>query len=241
MNDQHVAARAFAWAGAVLFAAALAYFLFSYSLTFGEIATGPLAPVAIGVDVALFSLFALHHSICARIPVRSFVRRIAPAELERSLYVWVASLMLIGVCYAWRAVPGVLWQVASPWNWPLVTVQLAGIWWTLRSAAVIDAFDLAGVRQVSNPKSQNPNPNTQTVEFKTDGPYGWVRHPIYLGWIVIVFSVGTMTMTRFVFAAISSLYLVIAIPFEERTLLAQSPDYRNYMRRVQRKLIPGLY
>jgi len=241
VNAQHVAARAFAWAGAVLFAAALAYFLFSYSLTFGEIATGTPAPGTIGFDVALFSVFALHHSIFARIPVRSFIRKVVPAELERSLYVWVASLMLIGVCYAWRAVPGVLWQVSPPWNWPLVAVQLAAVWWTLRSAAVIDGLELAGVRQVSNPKSQNPNPKSQTVEFKTDGPYGWVRHPIYLGWIVIVFSVGTMTMTRFVFAAISSLYLVIAIPFEERTLLAQSPDYRNYMRRVQRKLIPGLY
>jgi protein-S-isoprenylcysteine O-methyltransferase Ste14 len=213
----------------VLFAAALAYFLFSYSLTFGEIATGPLAPGTIGFDVALFSVFALHHSIFARIPIRSFVRQILPAEFERPLHVWVASLMLIGVCYAWRAVPGVLWQISSPWHWPLVAVQLAGVWWTLRSAAVIDAFELAGLR------------TAQQSEFKTTGPYGWVRHPIYLGWIVIVFSVGTMTMTRFVFAVISSIYLVIAIPFEERTLLAQSPDYRDYTRRVPRKLIPGIY
>lgn len=246
MNAQHAAARAFAWAGAVLFAAALAYFLFSYSLTFAEIAPGTLAPGAIGFDIALFSVFALHHSVFARIPVRSFIRKIVPAELERSLYVWVASLMLIGVCYAWRGVAGVLWQVSSPWNWLLVAVQLAGVWWTLRSAAVIDVFELAGTRQVSNrpPSRDDVNPRfggTSPVEFKTDGPYGWVRHPIYLGWIVIVFAVGTMTMTRLVFAAISSIYLVIAIPFEERTLLAQSPDYRDYMRRVRRKLIPGLY
>ena len=229
MNGQHVAARAFAWAGAVLFAAALTYFLFSYSLTFGEIATGTLAPGAIGFDIALFSVFALHHSIFARIPVRSFIGKTVPAGLERSLYVWVASLMLIGVCYAWRAVPGVLWRISSPWNWPLGAVQLAGVWWTLRSAAVIDAFELAGLR------------TAQPSEFKTTGPYGWVRHPIYLGWIVIVFSVGTMTMTRFVFAAISSIYLLVAFPFEERTLRAQSTDYSAYMRRVPRKLIPGIY
>ena len=79
------------------------------------------------------------------------------------------------------------------------------------------------------------------MEFKTDGPYGWIRHPIYLGWILVVFSVGTMTMTRFVFAAISSVYLLIAIPFEERTLRSQSLNYDDYMRRVPRKLIPGIY
>jgi methanethiol S-methyltransferase len=241
VNARHAAARAFAWAGAVLFAAALAYFLFSYSLTFGEITAGPIAPGAIAFDIALFSAFALHHSIFARIPVRALVRRIVPEQLERSAYVWVASLMLIGVCYGWRAVPGVLWQVPRPWSWAIVAVQLVGVWLTLRSAAVIDGLELAGVRQVLNPKFQIPTPNSQTMEFKTDGPYGWVRHPIYLGWIVVVFSVGTMTMTRFVFAAISSAYLLIAIPFEERTIRAQSGGYEDYSRRVRWKLIPGLY
>ena len=244
MNAPHATARTIAWAGAVLFAAALAYFLFSYSLTFGEITAGTLAPGAIAFNIALFSVFALHHSIFARLAVRAFVRQIIPEQLERSAYVWVASLMLIGVCYSWRAVPGVLWQVSRPWSWAIVAVQLVGVWLTLRSAVVIDGLELAGVRQVTTPNSQTPTPktqNAQTMEFKTEGPYGWVRHPIYLGWILVVFSVGTMTMTRFVFAAISSVYLLIAIPFEERTLRAQSPNYDDYMRRVPRKLIPGIY
>jgi len=229
VTAQHPAARAFAWAGAVLFAGALAYFLFSYSITFGEIGTGGIGRRDIAIDVALFSVFALHHSIFARLPLRALVQRTVPAKLERSVYVWVASLMLIGVCYWWRSLPGVLWQVTGPWRWPLAAMQVIGIWLTLRSAIVIDAFDLAGIRQ------------STASEFKTDGPYGWVRHPIYLGWIVIVFSVGTMTMTRLVFAAVSTIYLLIAIPFEERTIRAQSAAYDDYMRRVPRKLIPGLY
>ena len=241
MSEQHAGARAFAWAGAVLFAAALAYFLFSYSVTFGEIATGNATARAVAINVLLFSAFALHHSVFARLPVRAFVRRIVPIQLERSAYVWVASLMLIAVCFYWQAVPGVVWQVSSPWNWAVRLVQLAGIWLTLRSAAVIDGLELAGVRQVSHPESQIPHPAAQTVEFKTDGPYGWVRHPIYLGWILVVFSVGTMTMTRLVFATISSVYLLVAIPFEERTIRAQSPSYGDYMRRVPRKLIPRVY
>jgi hypothetical protein len=97
---EHAAARAFAWGGAVLFAAALVYFVFSYSVTFGEIAAAGATPGAIVFNVALFSAFALHHSIFAREPVRAFVRRTVSAGLERSIYVWVASLMLIGVCYA---------------------------------------------------------------------------------------------------------------------------------------------
>lgn len=234
MNAQHPAARAFAWAGGALFVAALVYFLFSYSVTFGEIVEGTAAPGAIGFNVILFSAFALHHSIFARDAVRAFVRRNVSAPLERSVYVWVASLMLIGVCYAWRPVAGVAWHIPSPWNWAMVPVQLVGVWLTLRATAVIDGLELAGIRQVLNPQSP--------MEFKTDGPYGWVRHPIYLGWILLVFAVGTMTMTRLVFAVVSSVYILIAIPFEERTLRAHSGgSYDDYIRRVRWKLFPGIY
>ena len=161
MNAQRAAARAFAWAGAVLFAAALVYFLFSYAVTFGEIVEGKAAPGAIAINVALFSAFALHHSIFARDAVRAFVRRTVSASLERSVYVWVASLMLIAVCYAWRPVAGAAWQIPAPWSWSILPVQLAGIWLSLRGAAVIDAFDLAGVRQVLHPKAQIPTPKSQ--------------------------------------------------------------------------------
>ena len=241
MNAQHPAARAFAWAGGALFVAALVYFLFSYSITFGEIVEGKAAPGAIALNLVLFSAFALHHSIFARDAVRAFVRRIVSAPLERAVYVWVASLMLIGVCYAWRPVAGVAWQIPSPWNWAMVPVQLVGVWLTLRATAVIDGLELAGVRQVLNPQSPIPDPQSP-MEFKTDGPYGWVRHPIYLGWILLVFAVGTMTMTRLVFASISSVYILIAIPFEERTLRAHSAGgYDDYIRRVPWKLIPHIY
>ena len=241
MNAQHPVARAFAWAGGALFVAALVYFLFSYAITFGEIVEGTAAPGAIAFNLVLFSAFALHHSIFARDAVRAFVRRIVFAPLERSVYVWVASLMLIGVCYAWQPVAGVAWQIQPPWNWAMVPIQLVGVWLTLRATAVIDGLELAGVRHVLNPKSQVPSPKSQ-MEFKTDGPYGWVRHPIYLGWILLVFAVGTMTMTRLVFAVISSAYIVIAIPFEERTLRAHSGGaYDDYIRRVPWRLVPRIY
>ena len=241
MNAQHPAARAFAWVGAVLFAAALVYFLFSYSVTFGEIVEGQAAPGAIAFNIALFSAFALHHSIFARDAVRALVKRTVSAPLERSVYVWIASLMLIGVCYAWRPIAGVAWQIPSRWSSVIVAVQLVGVWLSLQGAVVIDALDLAGVRQVSKPKTQIPQPKSE-MAFKTDGPYGWVRHPIYLGWILIVFGVGTMTMTRLVFAVISSVYVLIAIPFEERTLLGHSAGaYEDYRRRVPWKLIPRIY
>jgi hypothetical protein len=233
VDAHHTAARTFAWGGAVLFAAALVYFLFSYAVTFGEIVPGEAELPAILIDTALFSVFALHHSVFARGPVRAFVQSRVPAHLERSVYVWAASLMLIAVCALWRAVPGALWQLQAPWSWVMVVVQLAGIWLTVRAAVVIDPLDLAGLRWT---------PAVKRLEFRAAGPYGWVRHPIYLGWILIVFGVGTMTMTRLVFAVVSSAYILMAIPLEERTIRASSDGaYEDYMRRVPSKLIPWVH
>jgi methanethiol S-methyltransferase len=247
-------ARVVAWAGAVVFAASLTYFLFSYLFTFGEMTAGGAALVPVATDVALFSGFALHHSVCARERVRAWMARVFPPTLERSIYVWVASLMLIAVCAMWQPVPGVAWQINGPAIWVLRGVQLAGIWLSLRGAAVIDVWELAGVRQPSIPAarprtlehggvaSRAGAAGTETWDFKTDGPYGWIRHPIYLGWFLMVFAVGTMTMTRLLFAVTSSVYILIAIPLEERSLLrASGGAYETYAREVRWKLLPYVF
>lgn len=223
-----------------MFAAALAYFLYSYFATFAVVTVGGswLPPTL--VNVALFGLFGLHHSLFARRVVRDAVARRIPASLERSVYVWVASVLLIAVCAFWQNVPGRAWQLDGAWRGFAVAAQLLGFWLTVRSAAIINAWDLAGVRQVST--GSHGRDAASVGDFRTDGPYGWVRHPIYLGWILIVFGVWTMTGTRLVFALVSSVYILVAIPLEERTLRATSADaYGRYMRRVPWKLVPRLY
>lgn len=231
--------RAFAWTGAALFLVSLSYFLFSYAVTFGETApAGESTGSAVPIDVALFTLFALHHSVFARARVRAWVERHVPPGLERSFYVWVSSLMLIGVCALWQPVPGVAWQVTGAAAWALYAAQLAGVWLALRSAAIIDIWELSGVRgQGSGARGQD-----SVTEFKATGPYGWVRHPIYSGWFLMVFCAPVMTMTRLVFAIVSSAYVLIAIPFEEGSLMKSSGGaYGEYTRRVRWKVVPGIY
>lgn len=214
-----------------MFLSSLLYFLFSYAITFGIPASGTDAAAAVTWNVALFTGFALHHSVCARQPVRTLIARALPQPLERSLYVWIASLMFIAVCAFWRPVPGMVWNADGAMLWVLRLLQAAGIWLTLRSAAVLDIWNLAGLRITSG-----------TVVFKTSGPYGWVRHPIYAGWFLMVFAASPMTMTRFVFALVSCAYLIVAIPLEERTMRATAAEaYERYMSQVRWRLVPRIY
>jgi protein-S-isoprenylcysteine O-methyltransferase Ste14 len=223
--------------GAGLFVLSLSYFLYSYWTVFGQHTDGPLRTSVVVWNVVLFSAFALHHSVFAREPVRRMLTRSWP-NLERSIYVWIASLLFIAVCKLWLPLAGVIWQIDGPLRLVPLVLQIGGIAFSVYGASLIDIWDLAGIRQLD---SHTP-PATQTMEFTTRGPYGLVRHPIYLGWLLIVFPVGTMTMTRFVFAVVSCVYILVAIPFEERSIRRSSGGgYDRYMKQVPRKLIPGLY
>ena len=218
--------------GALAFFFSLAYFLFSYVTTFGEPAVSGGIVAALTWNVALFTIFALHHSVFARERVRGAIASVLPQPLERSFYVWVASIMFIAVCALWRPVPGVAWRVDGPLVWGLRAVQAAGVWLTLRSAVVLDIRDLAGLRAAGG----------GAIEFRTSGPYGWVRHPIYTGWFLMVFAASPMTMTRLVFAVVSCAYLVVAIPFEERSMInAAAGAYERYRKQVPWRLLPRIY
>lgn len=235
-------ARACAWGGAAAFVASLSFTLFSYDVTFRKEITGSFSTAAVVWDAALFSLFAFHHSLFARSGLRQRIGNAFPT-LERSLYVWVASILLVLVCALWRPVPGVLWRVEGAASAVVLVLQVVGIVLSVVSAAAIDIWELAGVRQIY---PATPAPGAQasasTAEFKITGLYGVVRHPIYLGWFLIVWAVGTMTGTRLVFAIVSSAYVLIAIPFEERSLSATTHGaYERYRQRVRSRLIPGIY
>jgi protein-S-isoprenylcysteine O-methyltransferase Ste14 len=241
----------FAWSGAALFAGSLVYFLYCYLVRFGALA--PLDAVAVdaspagsravlgpvAIDAALFGIFALHHSIAARSGMKARIRQIAPPMLERALYTWLASVLFILVCALWRLVPGELYRLTGIWAIPGYLAQSAGLLLTARSSARLDVLDLAGVRPVLDAGRGHM---ALHVPLETRGLYGLVRHPLYLAWVLFVFATPHMTATRFVFAAISSAYLAIAIPFEERSLIHTfGADYRAYQKRVRWRIIPGLY
>jgi hypothetical protein len=231
-------ARAFAWVGAGVFVLSLSYFIYQYWTAFGAVAPGPFSASPVVWNVLLFTGFAAHHSVFARTPLKQWLAR-AVGPLERSVYVWIASLLFAGVCWLWQPVSGVVWDLDGAARLVLFFLQLGGITLSVYSAALIDIWELAGTKQID---SQPPTSNNDQMDFKTTGPYGLVRHPIYLGWFLIVLCVGTMTMTRLVFAVVSCVYIVVAIPFEERSLLKSAGDaYARYMKRVPAKLIPRLY
>ena len=238
-------ARPIAIGGLVFFVDALVYFAYRFVGPFGVERAGGVDARLIIFDVVLFTVFALHHSLFARDRIRKRITRMV-GLLERSVYVWIASVLFVAVCALWQPIAGAAWRIDQPaLAWTLRAAQLVGAWLAAGSAMAIDLLELAGIRQIWRVQKDPPSTTKQSAalpEFKARGPYGWVRHPIYLGWFLMVFAVPHMTMTRFVLAATSSAYLLIAIPFEERSLRhSSSGAYDRYMREVRWKLLPHVY
>jgi len=225
---------AFVWIGALLFAASLGSFAFVYGYQMRAPApTGTAVWPAVLINLGLFTAFALHHSIMARTGAKAWLIRQVPAELERSVYVWVASVMFLAVCWWWQPLTGMAWRVDGPLRWAIYGIPLAGAVLTERSARIIGIWELAGVRQARR---------GAPVEFKVTGPFGLVRHPIYFGWVLLVFGMPDMTYSRLLFAVISTAYLVAAIPWEEASLVEAFGDkYRAYQQQVRSRLLPGIW
>jgi methanethiol S-methyltransferase len=223
----------FRWSGALVFLLSLLSFLAMYAIRLRVPA--PDNGSALGdaiANVVLFTIFALHHSVMARTGAKAWLTRTIPADLERSVYVWIASLLFLAVCWLWQPLPGMVWEVRGP-GIALRLAQTFGIALTVAAARIVGVWELSGVKQ---PDLGKP------IEFKAAGPFSLVRHPIYLGWVLMVFATPVMTTSMLLFAVVSTVYLIAAIPFEERSLLEAFPEkYDAYQKQMRWRLIPYVW
>lgn len=226
--------------GGAAFAGSLAYLVYFYAVTLAATTGDPSRiPQHVAWNVALFAVFAAHHSLLARSWAKRRVAATIPPRLERSSYVWVASGLLVLVCWLWAGVPGLVYEADGWWRLPFWTAQGFGILLTVLAARVIDPLDLAGVRQTQERGAPAIAP-ADTIRMV--GPFRVVRHPIYLGWMLIVFGTPVMTANRLLFAVLTSAYLLLAIPWEERSMVDTYGDtYRRYQDRVRWRIVPGLW
>lgn len=198
---------------------------------------GPQSPVlpALLIDAALIALFGVQHTIMARPRFKAWLTRFVPQALERTGFVLVTCGVFALMFTQWRAIPTVLWSLDGAVGHAVLGLGFVGWGLVLLSTFLIDHFDLFGLRQVW--LAFRGRPYTQRV-FQERSLYRHVRHPLMLGFLIAFWSAPTMTLGRFVFATCYTLYILVALFFEERDLVALHGDsYRDYQRRVP-KLLP---
>jgi protein-S-isoprenylcysteine O-methyltransferase Ste14 len=194
---------------------------------------GIAAPIgqAVIVNTVLVALFGVQHSVMARPWFKRWWTRFVPASIERSTYVWLSNAVLMLLYWQWRTMPTVIWHVELPAG-RLVLWVLFWLGWAtaLLSTFLINHFDLFGLRQVYLAWREKPYTH---IDFHVRLLYRLVRHPLMLGFLIAFWSAPTMTAGHLLFTVAMTGYILTALHFEERDLVAALGDqYRDYRREV---------
>ncbi len=192
---------------------------------------------ALAVNCGLLFLFGLQHSGMARKSFKHWLHKWMSPGLERSTYVLVSSIATVTLMALWQPMGGVVWALSGTViYWAIYALYFAG--WTIMIYAtyLINHFELFGLQQAW-PVYRGGE--CAAPRLKTPGLYRHVRHPIYLGWLLVVWASPVMTVAHLVFATGMTVYMLIGIRLEERDLEVELPEYQQYKRKVP-MLLPSL-
>jgi len=191
---------------------------------------------AIGIDALLLVLFAVQHSVMARLGFKQRWTRFVSWHLERSTFVLAATFALALVLWQWRTIPAMVWDLRGTVAGSVLSVLFWAGWAILLlSTFLIDHFELFGLEQVW---TYVKGREFHRPAFKTPLFYQWVRHPIYLGFLIAFWSAPVMTAGHLLFSIATTGFILVGVYFEERDLVrAYGETYLEYQRRVP-MLIP---
>ena len=188
-------------------------------------------PMAIAINTMLVVGFGLQHSIMARPAFKRWWTQFVPRPIERSTYVLASCVVTALLILLWQPIHVVVWDVRQPvLRTTIWTLFFAGWLLVPTVSLMINHFDLFGTRQVWLHWRQV---KVDPLTFRTPYLYAWMRHPLYVGWAIAFWAIPTMTLGHALFASLMTVYMLIAVVFEERDLVAHfGEEYKAYQERV---------
>ena len=180
------------------------------------------------INFGLLALFGLQHSVMARQGFKAKLKGMVGDKMERPTYVLATNLLLVLLYCYWRPVADVVWAfdgIGATLMWVGFT---SGWGLILLSTLLIDHFELFGLKQALYHLKGKDLPK---YKFVTPLFYKLVRHPLYFGWLLAFWCIPVMTAGHITLSAVWTIYIFIAISYEEKDLTATfGKKYTDYQK-----------
>ncbi|MBI4962887.1 MAG: isoprenylcysteine carboxylmethyltransferase family protein [Desulfomonile tiedjei] len=214
----------------------MAVFVFKGSLDLVDLGLGEVG--ALVLNTCLSIAFFIQHSGMIRASFRRCSAQFMAEKYHGALFTVASAVLLILLVVLWQKSNYTLFSAEGALRWVLRAVFflcIIGFYWGIRSLGKFDAYGL-------RPILRNIQSATATAgDLKVRGPYRWVRHPLYLFCILMIWSCPDLTADRLLFNLLWTAWIVVGTILEERDLVAQFGEgYRTYQTQVP-MLIPSTF
>ena len=200
-----------------------------------ETTTAPY--ISILINFGLILLFGIQHSVMARTSFKASWTKLVPKHLERSIYVFISGILCICIALFWSPIPGTIFKLApgTPGYYFTYGLYFLGIAVLLASTFLINHFELFGLQQAYLNMVKR---TARKPRFTTFALYKIVRHPIYMGFALILWATPIMSISHLYLAVLFTGYIFAGIYFEEKDLIREFGNtYKGYKQTVP-PLIP---
>jgi protein-S-isoprenylcysteine O-methyltransferase Ste14 len=186
-------------------------------------------------DAGLSLVFFLQHSGMVRKSFHRYLKQYIPEAYMSAIYTISSGIVLFIVVVFWQETSGALATVSGVFRFVMrlfFAASVAGFYWGIRS---LGFFDPLGIRAIVYDLHRK---TPKVVPLTIRGPYRWVRHPLYLFVLIIIWTNPDLTVDRLLFNVLWTGWIFIGTVLEERDLVSQFGEaYRQYQQKVP-MLIP---
>jgi protein-S-isoprenylcysteine O-methyltransferase Ste14 len=210
--------------------ALIAFMIFLFAGPPGYIGLGLEQREILWFDAGLSLLFFIQHSGMVRNSFRRWTARFISKEYDRALYAIASGALLLAMILCWQKTPHLFQAPDGIFRWSLRAVywlSLLGFVWGVLS---LKLFDPCGVLPIiARLREKKP----KQMSFAARGAYLWVRHPLYLFFILMIWSFPALQADRLLFNGLWTIWIVIGAFLEERDLVDEFREtYQEYQRQV---------
>jgi methanethiol S-methyltransferase len=190
--------------------------------------------VGVAVIAVYAGLYGLLHSLLATDGARALARRLFGSGADRWYrlaynVVALATLLPIELISSWFP-DRELYVLPAPWYYLVLLGRIAALAGVVYCITLVDASEMAGLRQAG---LVPPRAGAAPTALMTSGVYGWVRHPLYLAALGLLWFAPQMTIHQLALYLVFTGYLYVGTFFEERKLVQQfGKEYLDYRQRV---------